>query len=272
VHPRLSVSAVSSRQWSLDEDLRFWADVRIDRVGLSYRKLEEAGLARAADRVRDAGVRVSNIVELGWCDLHDDSTWPAHRERLLRAIGVASELGGCLVVTTGPAWRLSWDDAAGAFDEMLSPVRTEAERAEVPITLENTGSLRLDLSFVTTLRDAVDLARTTGTGVCMEVSSCYAERDLAGTVSRAGGLIRHVQVSDVVVGSLSTPDRAVPGDGGIPLRRIVGGLLDAGYTGAIELELVGPRIEEEGYASAISRAIAYLDDLLRELVPDQPRA
>ena len=53
-------------------------------------------------------------------------------------------------------------------------------------------------------------------------------------------------------GSLCTPDRRVPGDGDIPLARLLRILVDAGYAGAFELELVGPAIEDEGYESAIA--------------------
>jgi sugar phosphate isomerase/epimerase len=71
-----------------------------------------------------------------------------------------------------------------------------------------------------------------------------------------------VQVSDYAVGTLSTPNRLVPGDGDIPLARIIGHVLDAGYEGVFDLELVGPRIEDEGYRSAISRSCDYLSQLL----------
>ena len=64
----------------------------------------------------------------------------------------------------------------------------------------------------------------------------------------------NLQVSDFAVGTLSTPNRLVPGDGDIPLRRIVDQLLDAGYEGVFDLELVGPKIEEEGYRGAIARS------------------
>lgn len=265
MHSRLSVSAVSSWGWTLDEDLAYWAKSEIDHIGLSFRKLEEAGLDRAVERVRDAGLKVSDIVELGWCDLADPGTWPEHQARLDSAIAVAAEVGGPIVVTTGPGWQLEWDDAARAFGEMLEPVRSVAAGLDVPITIEPTGPLRLDLSFVTTLRDGADLASDLGIGLCMELNSCFAERDLLGTVARAGDVLRHVQVSDSVVGSLSTPDRAVPGDGDIPLGPILGGILESGYDGAFELELVGPRIEDEGYASAIRRSVAALDELLTGL-------
>jgi sugar phosphate isomerase/epimerase len=262
MHPRLSVSAVSSWTWSLDDDLRFWEASGIDHVGLSFRKLDEAGLDRAVQRVLDAGLTVSNVVELGWWDLADPSTWASQQQRLLAAVQVAAAAGGCLVLTTGPAGSLEWDAAADALGAALEPVRVAATSAGVSLTLENTGSLRLDLSFVTTLRDTVDVARRVDTGVCMEVNSCFAERGLLSIVTDAVDVVHHVQVSDFVIGSLCTPDRAVPGDGDVPLRRIVDGVLAAGYDGAFELEVVGPRIEDEGYASAIRRGMAVMDRLL----------
>jgi sugar phosphate isomerase/epimerase len=214
--------------------------------------------------VHDAGIRVSNIVELGWWDLDDRATWSRQQDRLLIAVDAARDFGACLVLTTGPAGSLDWDAAAGALGVALDPVARAASAADLVLTIEHTGALRLDLSFCTTARDGLDLARRLGAGLCLELNSCFAERDLHGTIDAAGDVLAHVQVSDFVIGSLSTPDRAVPGDGDIPLGRIVGQILDSGYTGAFELEMVGPRIEDEGYASAIRRGIEHLDALLAQ--------
>ena len=267
MHDRLSVSAVSSWTWSLDDDLRFWAANGIDHVGLSFRKLEEAGIDTAIRRIADAGLRVSNIVELGWWDLAERATWARQQERLLMAVHTASALGGCLVLTTGPARGLDWDAACEALAEALVPVRDATDAEDVTVTVEQTSPLRLDLSFCTTARDGVDLARRVGTGLCLEVNSCFAERDLPWTISLGADVLAHVQLSDFVIGSLCTPDRAVPGDGDIPLDAIVGAVLESGYAGAFELEMVGPRIEEEGYASAIRRGVDYLDALLSASSP-----
>jgi sugar phosphate isomerase/epimerase len=267
MHPSLSVSAVSSWRWSFDDDLRFWSASGIDHVGLSFRKVEEAGFERAVAALDAAGVRVSNIVELGWWDLAERSTWRPQQDRLLRAVDVARTFGACLVLTTGPARDLEWDAAAAALDAAVEPVRAAARAAGVVVTIEPTGPLRLDLSFVTTFRDGIDLSRRLGLSVCMEVNSCFAERDLAGAIASATDVLAHVQVSDFVIGSLCTPDRAVPGDGDIPLRRILARALATGYRGAFELEMVGPRIETEGYEGAIERGAAYLDQLLENLAP-----
>jgi sugar phosphate isomerase/epimerase len=99
----------------------------------------------------------------------------------------------------------------------------------------------------------------------MELNACWAERDLAATIVDGIDRIAVVQVSDSAIGTRSTPNRLVPGDGDIPLRRIIGQLLDAGYAGVFDLELVGPRIEDEGYPSAIARSCTWLTDLLDSL-------
>ena len=57
----------------------------------------------------------------------------------------------------------------------------------------------------------------------------------------------------------------VPGDGDIPLERLVAMALDAGFEGAFDLEVMGPRIEEEGYPSAVRRAVERASELLDRL-------
>jgi sugar phosphate isomerase/epimerase len=72
-----------------------------------------------------------------------------------------------------------------------------------------------------------------------------------------------VQVSDYVYGDRSLPSRAVPGDGAIPLRRIVGWIANAGYDGVFDLELIGPRIN--GQEGEIARSAGYVAKMLRSL-------
>jgi sugar phosphate isomerase/epimerase len=209
---------------------------------------------------------VTNLIGLGPFHLADPDQWPQQRDRLLRALDAAVTVGAeCMVLTTGPAGALGWEDAADRFADALGPILDASRTAGVPIALEHTNSLRVDVGFVHTLRDAIDLARRLDIGVCMEINACWAERDLAGTIGAGVDRIRLVQVSDYAIGTLSTPARLVPGDGDIPIARILGQVLDAGYHGCFDLELIGPAIEDEGYERAVPRAIAALGALLADL-------
>jgi len=266
IHPRLSVNDASSFNWTLEQDIALFAELGVKDVSLLLRKIEIVGLEPAARMIRDAGLRVDNIA-VGPCfELARREQWPAGRDRLRDCLQAAERVGTrCVVITTGPAGDLPWEEAADAFETALAPCLAEARRAGFDLAFEHTNGLRFDISFVHNLRDAIDLARRVGIGVCMEVNNVWGERGLGETIARGADLLRMVQVNDFVVGTFSTPDRAVPGDGQIPLRRILKQLLDAGYRRFFELEIVGPRIEAEGYASAVRRSLAYLSELLTAL-------
>ncbi|HEY3832416.1 MAG TPA: TIM barrel protein [Acidimicrobiia bacterium] len=266
---RVSVSAICMFELDLAGQLEFWRRHGIRRVGISVAKLEahpdgfDAGLALVERSVDDGTIDATNMIGLGSFVLAEPSSWPARGQRLLRAIDAAARLGAPrLVCTTGVAGALSWEEAADAWCEAMAPIASHAADLEVTLALEHTHALRADIGFVHTLRDASDLARRAGTGVCMEINACWGERGLYATIADAVDTLALVQVSDYKVGTRCTPDRLVPGDGDIPLARILAALEAAGYAGDYDLELLGPRIESEGYDSAIPRAITALNRLL----------
>ena len=74
-----------------------------------------------------------------------------------------------------------------------------------------------------------------------------------------------MQVSDFKVGTVASSQRLVPGDGDVPLARILGIVLDAGYRGVFDLELIGDAIVAEGYDAAVPRAVDALGALLNDL-------
>ena len=262
MHPQLYVSALSSIGNSFDADLELWDGLGIERVGLYLEKLEAAGLDAAVEHVRAAGLAVSSIAARGF-DLHDPSTWDARRLALDAAVDAATIVGaGCVFVTSGVPGPLEWDDAVHALEAAITPVRDRAQELDVPLAIENSNPLRRDVGFTHTLPDTVEVARRLGLGVVVEVTNCWFERDLPRSIVDGADTFAVLQVSDYVVGDTTASERAVPGDGDVPLGRILGRAFDAGFAGPVELEMLGPRIEAEGYPQAIRRAVAALDPLL----------
>jgi sugar phosphate isomerase/epimerase len=58
----------------------------------------------------------------------------------------------------------------------------------------------------------------------------------------------------------------VIGDGDLPVRGFIEAALEAGYTGAFELEQVGPMIDAEGHVPALRRGVERASALLAELL------
>ncbi|MDQ1384248.1 MAG: hypothetical protein QOG65_1627 [Actinomycetota bacterium] len=269
MHPRACVSAISTFNLSLPDDLAFWKSCGITNAGVSVAKLEAFGWERGTELVLEAvgnGLRVVDLIGLGPFHLANEDRWDRQRDRLIRSIETAVAVGAPRIIfTTGPFAPLTWEEAADALERALAPVLQEARAENVDFAIEHTNSLRVDVGFVHTLRDAVALARRLDTGVCMELNACWAERALAKTIRDGIDRIRLVQVSDFKVGTVASSQRLVPGDGDIPMDRILGEIVAAGYSGFFELELIGDAIAAEGYAAAIPRAVDALDALLHRL-------
>jgi sugar phosphate isomerase/epimerase len=266
MHPRACVSAISTFTLPLVDDLAFWQAHGITSAGVSVAKLEAHGWDDGTARIVDAvahGLQVVDLIGLGPFHLADPSRWDRQRERLIRSIDTAVAVGArAIVVTTGPFAPLTWEESADALEQALAPVLREARARGVDFAIEHTNSLRVDVGFVHTLRDAIDLARRLDTGVCMEMNACWAERALATTIREGIDRIRLVQVSDFKVGTVASSQRLVPGDGDVPIERIMGELVAAGYDGYFELELIGDAIAAEGYDVAVPRAVAALETIL----------
>ena len=269
MQPRVCVSAISTFELDLAEDLAFWDRHGIDTVGVSVAKLERFGWSEGTKLVADAvgrGLRVANLIGLGPFNLADPTSWPKQQDRLVHSIDTAAAVGAeCMVFTTGPFAPLTWEEAADQLDAALAPVLREATERGVPFAIEHTNSLRVDVGFVHTLKDAIDLARRFDVGVCMELNACWAERALEQTIRDGIDRIRIVQVSDFKVGTVASSQRLVPGDGDIPIERILGVVLDAGYLGVFDLELIGDAIAAEGYDAAVPRAVERLASVLAAL-------
>lgn len=223
--------------------------------------LDEARLALAAGGPR---VTTINHVFATHPDLERDSG--EARAHLMRAIIVARELGARQIyLITGGRGTLDWEAAADRFAELIAPCRAEAEARGIRLLVENASALNVDIHMAHTLPDATRLAEIAGIGVCVELHACWMEGALNANLRRAMPLAGLVQVSDYVPGDRTTPCRAVPGDGMIPLERLIGDVLELGYDGVFDLELVGPRIEAEGPRAATARAAEYLSNLLTKL-------
>jgi sugar phosphate isomerase/epimerase len=185
---------------------------------------------------------------------------------LLRAIDVAAALGAPnIYMVSGGRGKMLWDEAADRFARLIAPCLGPAQEKGVRLLVETASHLNADMHLAHTLDDTIRLAEVARIGVCIELAACWFEGNLREKFRRAMPLTGLVQISDYVPGDRATPNRAVPGDGMIPNEWLVSELLEAGYRGVFDLELVGPRIEAEGGFAATRRAAENLSEILVRL-------
>jgi sugar phosphate isomerase/epimerase len=268
MHPRISISANCFPGASWPELARAWAALGPRRVGYMGMQLE-ADPDAARKVLREGGYRLETVIHPFMLSHQLDcnpSVIPQEQAKLIEAIMLAASLGSrSIMMASGGRGRLSWEQAAEAFAAAIAPCAAAARQAGVALLIEGTPTLYADLNIALTLRDTVRLAEMADVGICLDTFACWTEAGLEETIARAAPRCRLIQVGDHVPGDRSLPARAVPGDGAVPIARILAAALDAGYEGAFELELIGPRIDAEGNVNAVRRGAEVLDRMLHEL-------
>ena len=245
-HERLSVHNVTFYGATMTDLASYWADLGVTRLSVLDSQLKF---------LQHNDYPVEAVYHL--------FTGPA---ALTQVIDAAADVGARTVyMLTGGRGSLSWEQAAQRFCEAVAPCVQYARDAGVALAIENASGLYADLHFAHTLRDTVTLAEMCGLDICVDIFHCWAEGDVEEMLRRALPRTRLIQLSDYVLGDRSLPGRAVPGDGTIPIESLVAQALTNGYAHGFDLELIGPRIEQEGRLEAARRACDVISAMLDKL-------
>jgi sugar phosphate isomerase/epimerase len=248
-HPRLSVHNVTFYGAPVSELQEHWADLGVSRLSIL-----DSQLAQVQELLRHNDYTVEAVYHL-----FDPAALPQVID------GAADVNARTVYLLTGGRGDLTWRQAAERFCESIAPCVQQARQSGVALAIENASSLYADIHFAHTLRDAVTLAEMSGLDLCIDLFHCWAEGDVDEMLQRALPRTRLIQLSDYVLGDRSLPGRAVPGDGVIPIESFVAQALAGGYAHGFDLELIGPRIEQEGRLAAARRACDVVGAMLTKL-------
>jgi len=252
---RLTIGHYMMRRWSLEEDVRQLERLGFRSISLASTKLDAYGPRQAIALLRRSSLRVAHVGSYGRFGTTQTSI-RAGIEQVRRAIEWVHELGGdVLVVIPGGRDRADWKAAARAYTTAYKKLLPEATAAGVRLAIEVIHPLRQDLSFVNTLADARAIARRAGRrgGYVLDVwHSGWEPRLLETIAADAGRRIHAVQLSDYKAVTLRTLDRALLGEGILPLGRIVRALERGGYRGWYEAEIISDDVDAMGYERALA--------------------
>ncbi len=261
IHPRISVTTISSWTWSVGQDVAFFKQLGIGAMGVPTTKFtdrrEEEIAALATSGL--AFTAVSGGTGGGMIESED-----AALAELSGTIDIAQRLGApSLYFLTGPTPpRMATDEAIAALIACLPKVNAYAQERGVRLAIEHNSISSRAIGFVHTLAGVAEIARAADVDICLELQNVWYEPGLPLLFRENVDRFCVVQVSDFLIDEPLRNNRRVPGDGSMPLEWLVGQVLEAGYKGYFEIEVLGPAIEQEGYESAIRRSVDWLGERL----------
>lgn len=263
MHDRISVHSICFPAAGVAELDRNWRALGAKRVSFSSLQLLDHGPQNTRKMLDAAGQKTETVTHV-FCNGPLTPDMSAAQTQLAKAIEAAAILGARSVyMLTGGRGAMGWEQAAEVFASAIAPCRQMARDAGVALAIENTSPFYAHAHLANNLRDTITLAEMAQIGVCIDLFGCWTEAGLHDLICRALPRCVLIQVSDYVLGDRALPCRAVPGDGAIPWPLICAWLHEDGYDGTFDLELIGPRIDQEGQMTAIKRAADYMEKCLQ---------
>ncbi|MFC7510942.1 sugar phosphate isomerase/epimerase family protein [Streptomyces thermocarboxydus] len=244
---RFSINQMTVKQLTLPDLVTACRDLGVPAVGLWREPVQEYGVEAAAGLVRDAGLAVTTLCRGGFLTAVDADERAAALADNRRAVDEAATLGtDTLVLVSGglPPGTKDLRAARERIADALTELAPYAEDHGVKLAIEPLHPMfASDRCVVSTLTQALDLAErfpAHQVGVTVDTYHIWWDDTAPEAIARAGAQqrIHTFQLADWITplpeGVLN--GRGQIGDGAIDMREWQG-YVEAGYTGAIEVEL-----------------------------------
>jgi sugar phosphate isomerase/epimerase len=263
MHSHISINVLSLAPAAFDQQVEAVARIGARAMTSDIGQLGDVSSAQAARLIGDAGLQAAALTHRAF-GFGDAAETQAARARLERSIDFANAIGApAIVMTTGGRGALTWGEAAARFAEGIAPCAALAQKAGIKLGIEPTSHLYADASIAHRLSDCTAIARQANISVVIDLFACWTDSNIDEAITAAAPITSLVQVSDYVFGDRGLPCRAVPGDGAVPLERLVPSIVEAGFRGTFDLEIIGPRLEAEGAEIGLMRAADVIGRLLQ---------
>ena len=261
------MNELTTFRWTLEEDVRRYVAAGYEGIGVWREKLADYGEEAGVDLIAESGLRVTNLLWAGGFTGSCGRTPEESVQDAIHAIRLAGALGaGCLVIYPGGRnyhiYRQAERLLRGALDQLLE----YAADVEVALAIEPMHAAHAsDWTFLTDVESTVALVESYRTPFLKLVFDTYHFGHDQAVLANLPELAPHIGV--VHLADCDGPhgidqDRRRLGEGRLPLADIVRGLVDAGYTGDFDVELIGSQLDPSEYENVLTASLDFCERVL----------
>lgn len=263
---RLCIHTATTKQLPLGRAVDAYAAHGVSGITVWDDALEPYGPAEARRMIESAGLSVVSLCRGGFFVSPEAVERTESIQHNTTLIHRAAELGApLLVLVCGAHPDVPLESARAQITGAIERLLPIAAQCGVKLAVEPLHPMYADSrSAITTLRSANELVEgldSEDLGIALDVYHLWWDPELPEQISRCGSNIAAFHVSDwrSPTRHLLT-DRALMGEGCIPIREIRHQVEKAGFGGFIEVEIFSEElwaVDQREYVKAITRA--YID-------------
>lgn len=270
IHPRLSMNEVTTFRWSFAQDIENYRKAGFDAIGVWRQKLSDFGEEAGVDLLAESGLKVTNLFWAGGFTGSDGRSLAEAIEDADHAIRLAGAIGaGCLVMYTGGRNNHTFRHAERLLRTALEPLLDLAEAADVTLAIEPMHpACACDWTFLTDLESTINLIESYCSPRLKMVFDAYHFGHVSSVLANLAEIVPHtalVQLGDRLTAHNIDHERCQLGQGIVPLEQIISLLLEAGYQGDFDIELLGQEIELSDYENLLLESRRAFEELLEPI-------
>ena len=265
--PTLSMNEVTTFRWSLEEDVRRYVAAGYEGIGVWRRKLADYGEEQGVDLIAESGLRVTNLVWAGGFTGSDGRSLDESVQDATHALKLAGALGaGCLVVYPGGRNNHIFSHAERLLRTGIEQLLDYAADVEVALAIEPMHpACAGEWTFLTEIESTVAFLVQFDSPFLKLVFDSYHFGHDRAVLANLPELVPHIGV--VHLGDRREPhsvdqDRHPLGEGSLQLAELVRGLLEAGYVGDFDVELIGRNIQHGDYEALLKNSQEFFERVL----------
>ena len=264
--PKLSVNQMTTYRWSLADDVHGCREAGFDGIGICRSKLVEFGEERGIDLVRESGLAVSTLSWAGGFTGSNGQTFTEAIDDALEAIRLAGELRAeSVVVVSGSRAGHTVNHARRLLRDALRRLGdAAAERGLTLGLLPMHASLFAECTFLHSTEqtlEAIETCEHPAVRMTFDVYHLWQEPRLSESIADIAPHVATVKLSDWREPPRSENDRCLPGDGQIPLQKILGQFIGAGFDGWFEVDIWSEELWSADYEQLLHQCSTRCRDL-----------
>ncbi len=260
------MNEMTTYRWSFEEDVRRYQAAGFEAIGVWREKLADFGIQQGRELLTSAGLAVSS---LQWAGGFTGSDGRPHTEAIddaFEAVETAALLqAGCLLVHSGARAGHTQKHARRLLQMAINKILPYAETHEVVLALEpmHPGCAG-GWTFLTDLSEALEFVRAYDSPYLKLTFDSYHLAHEQTILERLPEMVPYIGV--VQLGDARQAPRGEPSRCRLGMAFCLSPpgelLLELGYRGSFEVELMGEEIEAADYLDLLKHSRQTLDELL----------
>jgi sugar phosphate isomerase/epimerase len=263
---RLSMNEMTTYRWSFEEDVHNYAAAGYDAVAVWRQKLSDFGEVKGAELLAENRLAVSSLLWAGGFTGSDGRSYRDSIDDAVEAIHQAADLqADSLVLYSGSRAGHTHNHAKRLFKSAIEELAPVADQRDVTLAIEpmHAGCAGA-WTFLTDLDETLEVLSWIGCPRLKLVFDAYhlgQEPTVVARLPELAPMIALVQLGDARVPPNGEQNRCQLGQGNLPLKEIVNSVLQGGYDGYFDVELMGEDLECPDYIELIQQSKRVFSEL-----------